>query len=147
MPIQLRRSRSPFEIGLLLAFCVLSLLGIFFFNSAASSTMRALGPAFGRSVYVGTALAAGIGFIGVCMPSVKGLLVERVGLVSLACWLLANGITALITFGTHGIQFSGNTLAIALMCGFRAWQIGREAREVAAFRHLSAGESSKGEHG
>lgn len=146
MPIQLRRSRSPFEIGLLLAFFVLSILGLVFFGAASSSTMRELGPTFGRTVYVGTALAAGTGFVGICMPGVKGLLVERAGLASLAFWLLGNGTAVLITFGVHGLQFSGNTLAIALMCAFRAWQIGREAREVAAFRHLSAGESSKEDH-
>lgn len=146
MAIQLRRSRSPFEIGLLVMFVVLSVVGVLFFDYAATNTVRALGPVLGRLLYIGTAIAAGVALVGVFRRGVPGLVVERIGLASLACWTVANGIAVFIAAGRHGIQFGGNMLAITLMCAFRAAQIGPEARQLASLLHLSAGESSEGEH-
>ena len=147
MTIQLRRSRSPFEIGVLASLFLLSLAAAMFFEHLATSTARDLGPALGRAMYVGTALAACVSLVGVAIDDLPGVLVERIGLVSLGLWTAAYGGAVVINSGSHGMQFGGYMLAITIMSFVRAWQIRKEARELATARHLStAGGSSKGDH-
>ncbi|NBH01929.1 hypothetical protein [Amycolatopsis sp. SID8362] len=137
MTITLRRSRSPFQIGVLLALLVISAASAVFFDQVATSTARELGSTLGRLMYGGTALGAGVALVGVWRSGITGLLVERVGLISMACWVTGYGIAVLINSGARGVQFGGYMTAVALMCLWRAWQIGREARELATVEHLA----------
>jgi hypothetical protein len=145
MTITLRRSRSPFQVGVLLALFLLSAASALFFEAMATSSARELGPLLGRLMYGGMALAACVALVGVWLVDVVGLLVERAGLVSMACWSTAAGLAVLANSGVRGGQFGGYMLAIALMSVWRAWQIGREARELATVRHLTAVERPEGE--
>ncbi|MFJ1764051.1 hypothetical protein ACIOD2_27300 [Amycolatopsis sp. NPDC088138] len=137
MTITLRRSRSPFQVGVLLALLFISLIPMVFFESVSTTTARELGPVLGRLMYGGTALAAGVAFGGVWTKGVTGLLIERIGLVSLACWVIGYGGAVLVNSGARGIQFGGYMLAVAVMSLARAWQIGREARETAVIDSLA----------
>lgn len=137
MSIQLRRSRSPFEVGVLAALLLISTLSAIFFSKLATTTARELGSPLGRAMYAGTAIAAAVAVVGVFIPDVIGLLVERVGLISLACWVMGYGVAVLINSGARGVQFGGYMTALAIMAAVRAWQIGREARELATVQHLA----------
>ncbi|QRP48014.1 hypothetical protein [Amycolatopsis sp. FDAARGOS 1241] len=138
MTITLRRSRSPFQVGVLLALFLLSAVSALLFDQVATTTAHELGPLLGRSMYAGTALGAGVALSGVWLDGVVGLLVERVGLVSLAFWTAGYAAAVLVNFGVaRGLQLGGYFLALALMSAVRAWQIGREARELATVRHLT----------
>jgi hypothetical protein len=145
MTITLRRSRSPFQVGVLLALFLLSAASALFFDAVATSSARELGAVFGRLMYGGTAVAAGVALTGVWLDGVVGLLVERVGLVSMSCWITGTAAAVLVNSGVRGVQFGGYFLAVALMCLFRAWQIGREARELATVQHLTAVERPEGD--
>ncbi|MEV4604795.1 hypothetical protein AB0K15_46530 [Amycolatopsis sp. NPDC049253] len=145
MTITLRRSRSPFQVGVLLALFLLSAASALFFDAMATASARELGPGLGRLMYGGMAVAAGVALVGVWLDGVVGLLVERVGLISMGCWSTAAGLAVLANSGARGVQFGGYFLAVALMSAWRAWQIGKEARELATMRHLSAIERPEGE--
>ncbi|WP_410644483.1 hypothetical protein [Amycolatopsis sp. lyj-346] len=137
MTIMLRRSRSPFQVGVLLALFLISIMSALFFPDVATSTARELGAGLGRLMYGGTAVAAGVALAGIWRPGVNGLLVERVGLISMAFWVLGYGVAVFINSGARGVQFGGYMLAVAVMASWRAWQIGREARELATVQHLA----------
>ncbi|MBN6037485.1 hypothetical protein [Amycolatopsis sp. 195334CR] len=131
MTLTLRRSRSPFEVGVLLALGVLSIVSAVFFDQAATFTARQLPEPLGHIMYAGTAVAAGVALTGVWWRhDIAGLLIERIGLISLASWTLGYGLAVLAVSGARGIQFGGYMGAVAAMALVRAWQIGREAREL-----------------
>jgi hypothetical protein len=138
MVLSIRRSRSPFQIGICLALFALYLLSTIFFDAMATSSARELGPALGRVLYGGTAIAAGVTLAGVFTRSVPGIFVERIGLVSLAFWTLGSGVAVLANSGVRGAQFGGFMVAVTLMSITRAFQTTREARDVSVIESAKA---------
>lgn len=123
--------RNPFQVAMITAFGVYCLLGAAFFDTVATTTLRAFPTPFGLVFLVLGALMCAVTLAGMTAASrATGVLVEQAGLYGLAGLTLAYACWSLGANGARSVAFAVMLLAFGSASTWRVWQIHQALREA-----------------
>jgi len=119
VPLLVRSGRNPFEVLLLVACAMAGVIGLVAPNASANAITAAL-PHWEVLCWYSGLLAGGvISLAGVFARGVTSLFVERVGIILLACLMLAYALALFAQVGIRGVLPASITGLFAVACAVR----------------------------
>jgi hypothetical protein len=134
--IVVRSERHPHEIGLLVACCLIGVVGVLLFPYVTSLPIQALHRPFGHVLFGGVALLSGIALGGALRRTLAGSLVHRAGLFGLSLFLLIYAGMVVAGSGARGTIFVIFVSAVAVENIIRMRQIRQEIEQRQAVEAL-----------
>lgn len=129
-PLMIQTGRQPFEVFLLVG-CVLTGLAGLLAPESASPALTQLLDGHVWIWHVSVLAVPLIVLLGFTRELTTALQVERAGMIWLGSLFLAYAVgIGLVINGTRGLTSAGVTVAFALACFARVWQIGRDLRRL-----------------
>lgn len=121
--------RNPFETFIVAAFGIYCVIGLFFFDEVATSTIRGFPIPYGMVFLLVAALSCIVVLTGIIMAQhAEGVLIERAGLFGLTGLTATYAMWAFAFQGSRGTAFGVMMLSIAFSSAWRALQISRARR-------------------
>jgi len=119
VPLLIRSGRNPFEVLLLCACAVAGAIGLIAPGASANAITATL-PHWEVLCWYSGLLAGGVvSLAGVFARGVTSLLVERVGIIILACLMLAYALALFTQVGIRGVLPGAVTGLFAVACAVR----------------------------
>lgn len=119
VPLLVRSGQNPFEVLMLCACAVAGAIGLVAPNASANAITATLPHWEVLCWYSGLLVGGLVGLAGVFARGVTSLFVERVGIILLACLMLAYALALFVQVGFRGILPALVTGLFAVACAVR----------------------------
>lgn len=119
----IRSGREPFEIALLSAIVLYGVLATIFFDQVSVTTLRSFPAPWGRLFIAAFGAGAAVALLGAVQPTITGILIEKMGLWSVAGLGSAFAIWSIGVNGVKALAFAVLILGVAAASAARLRQI------------------------